>query len=164
MVKKIFSFIISLLFFLGITIFGISFLISRFFKPNYYTQMLDDINIKEVKVKELGIKELEKYNDMTIEEAIKIELEEENISSEVAVEIIESKEVKEVLGKIISQTVNHELTNDSIPQLNMNDIDKILNNKEINKIIENEQIEIDKEKILNEINETLKEEMGDYNG
>ena len=44
---KIVSFVFELIFFVGITIFGISFLVSRFFNQNYYTQVLDSIDIKE---------------------------------------------------------------------------------------------------------------------
>ena len=43
---KIVSFVFELIFFVGITIFGISFLVSRFFNQNYYTQVLDSIDIK----------------------------------------------------------------------------------------------------------------------
>lgn len=161
---KIFSFVFELIFFIGITIFGISFLVSRFFNQNYYTQILDDIDIKEMKISELGIKKLdEKYKDMTIEEAIITELESASIDSKIAIEVIESREVKEVLGKIISEVVDYELTDAPIPQLDYDSLDKLLNNEQVSKILKEEQIEIDKEELLNEINKTLREELGDVN-
>ena len=161
---KIVSFVFELIFFVGITIFGISFLVSRFFNQNYYTQVLDSIDIKEMKISELGIRELdEKYKDMTIEEAIITELESASIDSKIAVEIIESNEAKEVLGKIISEVVDYELTDAPIPQLDYSSLDKLLNNEQISKIIEEEQIKINKEELLNEINKTLREELGDVN-
>lgn len=161
---KIFSFVFELIFFIGITIFGISFLVSRFFNQNYYTQILDDIDIKEMKISELGIKELdEKYKDMTIEEAIITELESASIDSKIAIEVIESREVKEVLGKIISEVVDYELAGAPIPQLDYDSLDKLLNNEQVSKILKEEQIEIDKEELLNEINKTLREELGDVN-
>lgn len=163
-IGKVFSLIFSIIFFIGITIFGFLFLTSKFFNPNYYTEMLDSIEIKEIKVSELGIEDLtNEFGDVTIEEAIVISLEKEDIDSEVALEIIESKEIKEILGKVISGIVDYEVTNETLPQLDKTDIDKLLDNKQINEIIQKENIEIDREELLNQINKTLKEELGDIN-
>ncbi len=131
-IGKFFAFIFSCIYCLLLTsIITLSYS-TNLLKGDFYTQILDKVDLSEINVKVSSGNSGETINvplkDILVDGLVKNGMDEET-----AIKIIENDNIKRVMGNVIGEIINYQLTKENIPEVSKEDIISIINDPDINK-------------------------------
>lgn len=131
-IGKFFAFIFSFIYCLLLTsIITLSYS-TNLLKGDFYTQILDKVDLSEINVKVSSGNSGETINvplkDILVDGLVKNGMDEET-----AIKIIENDNIKRVMGNVIGEIINYQLTKENIPEVSKEDIIIIINDPDINK-------------------------------
>ena len=130
--------IVSILYSVILLVIIILVFVSNAFSANYYEEILNDINISEIKLTDLGLATFEKEfgADASVEDVLVKSLEKVGISKNDAEKVVNNEQINEVVGTLLSDTVGYLAGSEHLPQINYEDIDKILKSDEVSSVLE----------------------------
>lgn len=136
-VGKFFAFIFSFIYCLLLTSFITVNYASNLLKGDFYTQILNKVDLNEINVKVADNSTGETVN-VPLKELLVDGLKESGMDEDTAVKIIENDNIKKVMGNVIGEIINYQLNKGDIPEVSKEDIKSIVNDPDIN--TENENI------------------------
>lgn len=148
-VGKFFAFIFSFIYCLLLTSLITVSYASNLLKGDFYTQILNKVDLNEINVKVADNSTGETTN-VPLKELLVDGLTESGMDEATAVKIIENDNIKKVMGNVIGEIINYQLNKGDIPEVSKEDIKSIVNDPDIN--TENENITDEQ---INEIYESI---------
>lgn len=148
-VGKLFAFIFSIIYCVVLTAFITLNYSTNLLKGEFYTEILNKVDLNEVEVKVKDNITGEETN-VPLNELVIEGLTENGMSEEDATKIIANENIKRVLGNVVGEIVNYQLNKGDTPEVSKEDIKSIINDPDLNK---NTEILTDEE--INELQQNI---------
>lgn len=149
--------VFSIIFFIVLFLMMILFFLSNVFSANYYKNILNDIDLSEIKLADLGITGEEFSEDASVEDLLVDSLKEAGISENDAKKIVNNEKINEVVGNFISDTMNYLTYNEEVPQLDYKDVKEIIESNEVSSVLEDTPNDKEIKEFVDEVNKYLVE-------
>lgn len=128
-------------------------LASSFFRPTYYSNILKNINLEDIKLSDLGMDE--GLEDVNLKEYMIDLAKEAGIEENLAEALIDNEKIKNVVGQFASDFLNYTVTKENVPQISKEDIKEILEEKEVKTILEKEISDKEVDQMIDDLNRCL---------
>lgn len=151
--RNILAVLFSITYFLCLIIVSVLMLVSSFFRPSYYSDILKDINFEDIKLSDLGIDV--NGEDVNLKEYLVDLAHEAGIENKLAEALIDNERIKNVVGQFASDFLNYTITKENVPQISKEDIRKILEEKEVKAILEKEISDQEVSQMVDDLNKYL---------
>lgn len=128
-VGKFFAVIFCIIFYFILTGLMMLTFASNIFNSNYYASILEDINLKEIRVSDLGdlINEKEFKGSDTLEIVLVNYLGKANIEESKAKELLNNKKVRKTIGKLLGEIIVYSIGGEK-PSMSKDDIKDFFDN------------------------------------
>lgn len=133
--------------------------VSNVFSANYYKQVLNDVDLSEIKLSDVGVTSFNEEfgEDASVEDVLVKTLEEAGVSRNDATKIVNNEKVNEVVGTFLSDTMVYLANNEEVPQLNYQDAEEIMKSNEISSVLEYTPTEEELKQLVDELNKYIAE-------
>lgn len=151
--------IVSIIYFFVLFAMTILVFASNVFSANYYKEILNDNDLSEIKLSDLGITSLNEEfgEDASVEDLLVQSLEEAGIAKEDAIKIVNNEKVNEVVGTFLSDTMIYLTNNEKVPQLNYQDVEEIIKSNEVSSVLEYSPTDEELKQLVDELNKFIVE-------
>lgn len=151
---KIIAVLYSIIFTLAIVLVSILITSSNLLRGDFYTELLTNVDLKEISASDLGLSEEEGTN---LEDALVDKLTDFGFTESASVSMLQSKEIKEVLGNVIGQVINYNINKGDAPKVTKDQVKVIFDNEEVKKTLDADFSDEDINELVENINEMLLE-------
>ena len=131
-IGKLLAFIFSFIYCILLTSFITLNYSTNLLKGEFYTEILNKVDLNEIEVKVKDNITGEEKN-VPLKELVIEGLTENGMSEEDATKIIENENIKRVLGNVVGEIVNYQLNKGDIPEVSKEDVESIINDPNLNK-------------------------------
>ena len=160
---KIVSVIYSIIFTIALFGISISLFASNLLKGSFYTDLLKNVDLKEISASDLGLTDSSNEN---LHDYLVNELTQAGLDKNVSNTILNNSEIKEVVGNVIEQVINYSINKENVPKITEAQMKKVLNNKDVKQLIGENLTGSEVSELTKELNKFLKEfaDNGGLNG
>ena len=158
-IGNILAVIVSGIYFFVLFAMTILLFISNVYSANYYKQILNDVDLSEIKLSDFGVTSFgeEFGEDSSVEDVLVRILEETGIPKDDATKIVNNEKVNEVVGNFLSDTMVYLTNNEEIPQLNYQDVEEIIKSNEVSSVLEYTPNQEEIKQLVDEFNKYIVE-------
>lgn len=134
---KFIAFILSIIYFVGITALLVASFSLNLVSESYYTDIINNIDLSDLKVNQFGdlFKDAPVDEDASVEDIIvKYFKQESNIDEEVVRNAINNEKVRNLAGKVIGSYVNYSVSGEK-PEISKSELQNVLDEPEVKKLL-----------------------------